>query len=127
MTARSGKKMVWTGRVIAALVSLVFAMSAIMKLVGGEEVTQGMAHLGLPVSMILPLAILEIACVAIYVIPPTSVIGALLLTGYLGGAICTHWRVGDPVFSPIVLGILVWLALYLRDARLKEFLPLRRG
>jgi len=96
-----------------------------MKLKGGAEVMQGMAHLGLPESLIMPLAILEISCVVIYLIPATSVLGAILLTGYIGGAICTHLRVGDPFFIQIALGIFVWLGLYLRENRLKALIPLR--
>ncbi len=124
MPAGSGK-IVWVGRVISVLASLVFLMSASMKLKGGPELTEGMAHLGLPESMVMRLAILEISCVVIYLIPPTSVLGAILLAGYVGGAICTHWRVGDPVFVQIVLGIFVWLGLYLREDRLRALIPLR--
>ena len=126
MPAASGK-IVWVGRVISALVSLLFAMSALMKLRGGPEVVEGMSHLGLPESLIVPLAILEISCVVIYAIPATSVLGAILLTGYIGGAICTHLRVGDPFFMQIGFGIFVWLGLYLRENRLKELIPLRRN
>ena len=122
--AASGK-VVWVGRVISVLLSLLFAMSAFMKLKGGAEVMQGMAHLGFPESLIMPLAILEISCVVIYLIPATSVLGAILLTGYIGGAICTHLRVGDPFFIQIALGIFVWLGLYLRENRLKALIPLR--
>jgi len=117
--------MVWIGRVLSGLVSLVFAMSAFMKLKGGAEVTEGMAHLGLPERLILPLAILELSCVVVYAIPRTSVLGAILLTGYMGGAICTHWRVGDPFFVQVAIGVVVWLGLFLREPRLKELLPLR--
>jgi len=124
VVAASGK-IVWVGRVISVLVSLLFAMSAFMKLKGGAEVMQGMAHLGLPESLIMPLAILEISCVVIYLIPATSVLGAILLTGYIGGAICTHLRVGDPFFMQIALGIFVWLGLYLRENRLRALIPLR--
>ena len=124
MVAASGK-IVWVGRVISVLVSLVFLISAFMKLKGGAEVMQGMAHLGLPESLILPLAILEVSCVVIYLIPATSILGAILLTGYIGGAICTHLRVGDPFFIQIALGIFVWLGLYLRENRLKALIPLR--
>jgi DoxX-like protein len=122
--AASGK-IVWVGRVISVLASLVFLMSAFMKLKGGAEVLQGMAHLGLPESLMTPLAILEISCVVIYLIPATSVLGAILLTGYIGGAICTHWRAGDPFFIQIALGIFVWLGLYLREDRLKDLIPRR--
>lgn len=125
MAAASGK-IVWVGRVISVLASLVFLLSALMKLKGGPELAQGMAHLGLPESLLMPLAILEVSCAVIYLIPATSVLGAILLTGFIGGAICTHWRVGDPFFIQIALGIFVWLGLYLREHRLKALIPLRR-
>jgi DoxX-like family len=124
--AASGK-IVWVGRGISVLVSLGFAISAVMKLVGGAEVKEGLAHLGLPASMLTPLSILELACTAVYLIPATAVLGAILLTGYIGGAICTHWRVGDPFFIQVALGILVWLGIYLREERLKALLPVRRS
>lgn len=126
MEASSGK-VVWTGRVITWVVSLLFLFSGVMKLVGGPGVKEGMAHLGLAESLMIPLAILEIACTAVYLIPATSVLGAVLLTGYLGGAICTHWRVGDPVLGPAVIGLVIWLGIYLREPRLKALLPLRRA
>jgi len=119
------RKTIWASRVISVLASLVFVMSAIMKLKGGPEVAQGFAHLGLPMSMSLPLAILELSCVAIYLVPATSVLGAVLLTGFLGGAICTHWRVGEPVFFHLALGGLIWLAVYLVEPRLRSLLPVR--
>jgi hypothetical protein len=123
--AASGK-ILWVGRVISGLVALPFLLSAFLKLKDGPEVKKGIAHLGIPESMVLPLSILEIACAVIYLIPATSVLGAILLTGYIGGAMCTHWRVGDPFFLHVVLGILVWLGLYLRENRLKELIPLRK-
>ena len=123
--AASGK-ILWVGRVISVLVSLPFLLSAFLKLKDGPEVMKGIAHLGIPESMIVPLSILELTCVVIYLIPPISVLGAILLTGYIGGAMCTHWRVGDPFYLHIVLGILVWLGLYLRENRLKELIPLRK-
>jgi hypothetical protein len=123
--AASGK-IVWVARVISILASLLFLLSAFLKLKDGPDVMKGIAHLGLPESMIVPLAILEISCVVIYLIPPTSVLGAILLSGYIGGAICTHWRAGDPFVVQIVLGLLVWLGLYLREDRLKALIPFRR-
>ena len=125
MEAASGK-IVWVGRVLSVLASLVFAVSAFMKVKGGAEVTQGMAHLGLPESLLIPLAILEVSCVVVYLIPATSVLGAILLTGFIGGTICTHLRVGDPFFIQVALGVVVWLGLYLREDRLKALIPLRR-
>lgn len=123
--AASGK-IVWIGRVISILVSLLFLMSAFFKLKDGPDLMKGIAHLGLPESMLVPLAILEFSCVVIYLIPATSVFGAILLTGYIGGAICTHWRSGDPFVVQIVVGLLVWLGLYLREDRLKALIPFRR-
>jgi hypothetical protein len=123
--ATSGK-IVWVGRVISILASLMFLMSAFLKLKDGPDVIKGIAHLGLPESMLAPLAVLEISCVVIYLIPATSVFGAILLAGYVGGAICTHWRVGDPFYGQILLGILVWLGIYLREDRLKALIPFRR-
>ena len=110
---------------MSVLASLMFVMSSFLKLKGGAEVTQGMAHLGLPESLMMPLAIVEISCVVIYLIPATSILGAILLTGYMGSAICTHLQVGDPFFAQIAIGILVWLGLYLRENRLKGLIPLR--
>jgi hypothetical protein len=120
-------KIVWTGRVITVLVSLLFFFSAAMKFVGGAEVKEGMAHLGLSESMTIPLGILEAACTVIYLIPTTSVLGAILLAGYMGGAICTHWRVGDPFVGQIAIALVIWLAIYLREPRLKALIPLRKS
>jgi hypothetical protein len=117
---------VWTGRIISWILGLGFIASAALKFVRGPEFEKGIDHLGLPESIITPLAILEITCAVIYLIPQTAVLGAVLLTGYVGGAICTHWRVGDPFYIQAGLGVLVWLGLYLRDARLRPLLPFRR-
>ena len=123
--AKKAGPVVWVGRVISTLVCLAFLFSAGMKFKGGEEVTQGMAHLGLPETMVRPLAILELACVAIYAFPLTSVLGTILLTGYIGGVICTHWRVGDPLYTQTALGVAVVLGLWLREPRLRSLLPFR--
>ena len=125
MEGASGK-IVWTGRVLTGVVSLLFFFSAAMKFVGGAEVKEGMAHLGLPESMTIPLGILEAACTVVYLIPATSVLGAILLAGYMGGAICTHWRVGDPFVGQIAIALVIWLAIYLREPRLKALIPLRK-
>lgn len=125
MAAGSGK-VVWIGRVISVLVALVFLLSGVMKVKGGPELKEGFAHLGLPESIIIPLAIIEVVCTVIYLIPATSVLGAILLTGFIGGAICTHWRVGDAFFIQVAIGVLVWLGLYLREVRLKALIPLRQ-
>jgi len=120
------RKLVWTGWIISILLSLMFLMSGILKFVGGPQVEQGLTHLGIAKSMVIPLGILELACIVIYLIPITSVLGAILMSGYVGGIILSHWRVGDPVYIPIVLGLMLWLGLYLREPRLRELIPLRR-
>jgi hypothetical protein len=101
--------------------------SAAMKFVKPASVVEGFAHLGYPERLALGLGILELACTVIYVIPRTAVLGAILLTGYLGGAIATHLRIGEPFFMPIILGVLVWGGLFLRDPRVRALIPLRRN
>jgi uncharacterized membrane protein YphA (DoxX/SURF4 family) len=122
--AASGKA-VWVGWVLSVLVALMFLLSAFMKIRGGPDLDKGMEHLGLSASMVKPLAILELTCLAIYLIPPTAVLGAILLAGYVGGTIVTHWRAGDPFIVNIILGLVLWLAVYLREPRLKELIPIR--
>lgn len=115
----------WTGRVLSGLVGLAFLASAVGKFVGGAGLEDGFAHLGLPMEIQYPLAILELVIAIIYLVPQTAVLGAILLTGYIGGAICTHWRVGDVFIVQIVIGVLVWLGVFLRDRRLWALMPLR--
>ncbi|HYU41506.1 MAG TPA: DoxX family protein [Vicinamibacteria bacterium] len=122
----ASKKIVWVGWVLSVLASLLFLFSAFIKFKGGPDMDQAMTHLGLPASMLLPLGILELTCVVIYLIPATSVLGAILLAGYVGGTIVTCWRVGDPFIINIALGLVVWLGIYLREPRLMELIPLRR-
>lgn len=117
--------LIWIGRIISGLLVSLLTMSAVMKLMGGTEVTEGMAHLGMPASLRVPLGILEFSCVVLYLIPATSVTGAILLTGYIGGAIVAHLRIGEPIYMQIVLGMFIWLGLYLRESRLKALIPLR--
>ena len=119
------KKALWAGWVVSALPVLMLLMSGVMKLVKSEDVEKGFRDLGWDQSLALALAIVEIGCTVIYVIPRTAVLGAILLTGYLGGATATHVRIGEPFYTPIILGVLVWGGLYLRDARLRALLPLR--
>lgn len=120
------KALLWTGRVLSTLPVLMLLMSAGMKFARPPEVVDGFAKLGYSVDLAVPLGIVEIACTIIYIVPQTAVLGAILLTGYLGGATATHVRVGDPWIAPMILGVLVWAGLYLRDARLRALLPLRR-
>ena len=125
-TAHVSKKMLWAGRILSALPVLMLLFSGVMKLVKPAAVLEGFVGLGYPESLTVGVGIVEIACAVLYVIPRTSVLGAILLTGYLGGATATHVRIGEPIFIPIVLGVLVWGGLYLRDERLRALLPLRQ-
>lgn len=117
--------MVWAGRVLSALPVLMLTFSGVIKLMKTEAVVKGMADLGYPEHLAIPLGILELACTAIYAIPQTAVLGAILLTGYMGGTIATHVRLGDAVVPQALIGVVIWLGLYLRDQRLRELLPLR--
>lgn len=116
----------WIGRVLSALPVLALLLSAVVKLVKPEGFVENFEKLGYPESVALGIGIAELACTIVYIIPQTAVLGAILLTGYLGGATATHVRVGDPFFAPVILGVLVWLGLYLRDPRLRALAPLRR-
>jgi hypothetical protein len=123
------KATLWTGRVVSALPVLFFLMDGIMKLVKPPIVVKSTVELGYPENTILPIGIVLLLCTVLYVIPRTSVLGAILLTGYLGGAVATHVRVGAgafPIVFPIIFGVLVWGGLFLRDDRVRELIPLRR-
>ena len=124
-TSSQTKKMLWLGRILSALPVLMLLFSAVIKLLKLANVVTEFARLGYPESRVLGIGMLEIACTVVYLIPRTSVLGAILLAGYLGGATATHVRIGDPFFIPIVVGMLVWGGLYLRDQRLRALLPLR--
>jgi len=124
--AQPRKGVRWAGRVISALPALMLLASASMKLSHAPQfVAMFTNKLGYQESSLTTIGLLELACTALYVIPQTAFLGALLLTGYLGGAIATHVRIGEPFGVPLVLGVLVWLGLYLRESRLKALAPLR--
>jgi hypothetical protein len=111
---------------MSALPVLMLLFSGVMKFIPSPQLSEGFKHLELPVSMAFGLGVLELACTVIYLIPRTAVLGAILLTGYLGGAILTHLRVGDVYGMQVVLGVLLWGGLYLRDPRLRVLIPLVR-
>ncbi len=128
-TAPVSKKGLWAGRLISALPALFLLLDGIMKLVKPAPVVEATVRLGYPESVIVPLGFVLLVCTVLYLIPLTSVLGAILLTGYLGGAVATHVRAGEGLFSlvfPIIFGVLIWLGLYLRDDRLRALVPLRR-
>ena len=129
--APASKKGVLAGRIMSGLVIAFLAFDAVFKFVkpAPAPVVETMAHLGWSLSLAPVLGIILLVSTVLYVIPITSILGAILLTGYLGGAIATHLRVGDPLFShvlfPTYLGVLLWGGLYLREPRLRALIPLR--
>ena len=125
--ASISKTALWTGRVMSALPVLLVLFSSVMKLTKMAAVVEGFAKAGLSERLIIPVGIIELACVVVYLIPRTAVLGAILMTGLLGGATITTLRIGDPTYPmPVILGMLAWGGLYLRDPRLRELLPLRK-
>src|SRR3954468_5154598 len=124
--ARTSKGVLWTGRVLSALPVLMIVGGAIFGLAKPAMVTEQMTHYGYPEGVSKPLVIVELLCALLYAIPQTSVLGAILLTGYLGGATATHVRVSEPFFIPIIVGVVIWLGLFLRDARVRALIPIRR-
>lgn len=114
-----------TGWIMTILPSLLFAFSGVMKLVSSSspQLAEGFTHLQIPVAWAVNLGILELACLIVYLIPRTAVMGAILLTGYLGGAMLTHLRVGEPPVTHVILGIVLWGGLWLRDPRLRVLMP----
>lgn len=124
-TSAGAKKLIWLGVVFSTLPVLMLLMSAVMKFVKSVDVVKGFEHLGWPDALAVPLGIVELVSTVLYVIPQTCVLGAILLTGYLGGAIATHVRIGEGFVAPVVLGLLLWSGLFLRDERLRTLLPWR--
>lgn len=121
-------KGVWAGRIVSWLPALFLLLDGVAKLFKPSPVIEGTVKLGYSESVIIPLGIVLIVCTVLYLIPRTAVLGAILLTGYLGGAVATHVRAADGVFGivfAIAFGVLLWLGIYLRDARLRALVPLR--
>ena len=119
----SNKGSLWAGRIISALPVLFLLVDGIMKLVKPAVVVEATIQLGYPESVIIGIGLVLLACTILYLIPRTAVLGAILLTGYLGGAVATHVRVGGPLFSiifPVILGAMLWVGLYLRDERVRS-------
>jgi DoxX-like family len=122
------KKRSWAGLVISALPALFLLVDGAMKLVKPAAVVEATVGLGYPENVIVPIGIVSLLSTILYLIPKTCVLGAILLTGYLGGAVATHVRAGEGLFSivfPIIFGVLIWLGLYLRYDRLRTLIPLR--
>ena len=130
-SASPSKGQLWTGRVLSTLAVLFLLFDATLKFIKPQAVIDGTIALGYSVSQITPIGIVLLICTLLYAIPMTRVLGAILLTGYLGGAVSTHVRHQDPLFSHILfqtyLGVFLWLGLYLRDPALRNFVPFRKA
>ncbi len=119
----------WAGYILSAIPILFLLMDSVGKFLKPEPVVTGTVELGYSESVIIPLGIVLLICTLLYAVPQTAILGAILLTGYLGGAVATHVRVGSPLFThilfPVYLGVFIWLGLYLRDKRLRGIVPMR--
>ena len=119
---------IWTGRILSGLVTLFMLFDASIKVLKLAPAMEGTVRLGYPLSTIFPIGLTGLACILLYAVPRTSVIGAILLTGYLGGATATQVRLLDPWFGfPVVLGVLAWAGLYLRERQVAELIPVRKS
>ena len=126
--AEISKANLWVGRIVSYLPALFLFVDGAMKLVKPAVVVEATVKLGYSESVIIPIGVLLIVCTILYLIPATSILGAILLTGYLGGAVATHVRAAEgafPIVFPVIFGILIWLGLYLRDVRLRALIPFR--
>jgi len=125
------RKALWAGRIMTGLGAAFLLFDGTFKLLASPEAVEGTTQLGYPASVLLGLGILQLTLLAIYLVPRTAVLGAVLWTGYLGGAVATHVRVENPLFShvlfPVYIGLLLWGGLWLRDRRLQVLLPLSRS
>ena len=116
----------WAGRIISGIAVFALLLDSMIKVLQTQPAIEGTMQLGYPASVVLGLGLVQLFCVIAYVVPRTSLLGAVLLTGYLGGAVATHVRVGNPflthVLSPIYVAIFIWGGLYLRDARVRTLI-----
>ena len=123
----ASKKRLWAGRVVSGLTVLFLLVDGIMKVMKAPVAVQGSIQLGYPESVVAGIGVVLLVCTLLYVIPRASILGAILLTGYLGGAIATHVRVADPLFThvlfPVYVGVMLWGGLFLRDNRLRVLIP----
>jgi hypothetical protein len=121
----TSKKTVWLGRTLSGLVAAFLALDAVMKLALVAPVVEATERLGYPIATARPLGLVLLATTILSLVPRTQVIGALLVTAYLGGATATHVRVGDPFWFPIAMGFLLWAGLVLRTPRLRALISAR--
>jgi DoxX-like family len=130
MEAVVSTKRLWIGRVLSGLVVLFLLMDSVMKLSKPAAVLKAQAELGWPDEITVATGVVLLICTILYAVPKAATLGAVLLTGYLGGAVAVQWRIGHPLFAqtlfPVYMGVVLWAGLCLRDAQLCEMIPLRR-
>jgi hypothetical protein len=128
-TAPVPKAKLWAGRIMSALAVLFLLFDSVIKVMKLAPAVEGTTELGYPESVVVGIGIIELVCLVVYLIPRTTVLGAVLLTGYFGGAIASHVRIGSPLFThvlfPIYVAALIWGGLFLREGRLRALIPLR--
>ncbi|MEM7550190.1 MAG: DoxX family protein [Bacteroidota bacterium] len=127
-TNQTPKGLLWASYILQGIVTIMFLMGAFMNLLQTESAIAGATSLGYPETSVVYLGIVLLVSTILYVIPKTSILGALLLTGWLGGAVASHVIHGDPMFNtmfPIVFGVVIWLSLWLRDQKLKAVFPFK--
>lgn len=115
----------WTGWVLSILPSLLLAFSGSMKLIQPAGMAEPVGKMGWTMEVMFYIGIVELVCTVLYLIPVTSILGAILLTGYMGGAIATHVRLNEPFVPGVVIGVILWLGLFLREPRLRVLIPFR--
>jgi hypothetical protein len=126
-TGSTSQGMLWTGRILSGIVVALMIMSGVMKLMMSSDAQKDLDPIGWSVGIMGTIGVIELACAILYAIPQTAVLGAILLAGYLGGACATSVRVGQYglSFAPVGIAVVAWIALYLRDARLRSLAPIR--
>jgi DoxX-like protein len=125
-SSSASKTSVWSGRIISALVVIFLLFDSTIKVLKLAAAVEGTVQAGYPATTVQPIGIVLLVCILLYVIPRTSILGAIVLTGYLGGATATMVRISNPWFLfPVVVGVLAWLGIFLRDERLRTLIPLR--
>jgi hypothetical protein len=125
-TEQPNKAMLWAGRGVSALPVLALVMSSMMKLTHQTAVVEGFAKSGYPAGSLTPIGVFELLCAILYAVPQTTVLGAVLMTGYLGGACATHVHGGEAFAAPLIVAVLAWIGLFLREPRLRALVPLRK-
>jgi hypothetical protein len=129
VTTSNSKTLIWVGRTVSTLVVLFCTFDGIMKVIKEPHVIAASSELGFSTNAMVLIGVLMLACAVLYAIPRTTILGAVLLTGYLGGAVVSNLRVGHPVFEcifPVIFGALAWGGIFVRDPRVRELIPFRK-